>query len=332
MRSAAGSSGGSAVALACGMAPLASGSDTGGSPAQSGGLCRHRRHASLLRPGGERTARLRLVQSVDRRPDGAQRRRCRADAVGDGERRCPRSARLHAAGRAGARPPRALVARRVPPMLGKLRVAFTEDFGFAPTEQAIRRVFRDRVTRLVAVVRRMPRRAPDCTRCRRRLCGAARRPVPGDARQELPRAAGDAGPECPRQCRGRAELQPRRTTRAPPATQTRIYRAFQQLLRQLRRPDQPDDHAQSAAVDRALSGRDRRRSRRDPISTGWRSPMASRWPAIPRSAFRSASTKPACRSACRSSARAAAMPSCSPLPPALEAAFAGDAAIAPSGA
>jgi amidase len=49
-RSAAGSSGGAAVALATGMAWLAHGSDMGGSLAQSGELLRHRRHAAEHRP------------------------------------------------------------------------------------------------------------------------------------------------------------------------------------------------------------------------------------------------------------------------------------------
>ena len=49
-RSAAGSSGGAAVALATGMAWLAHGSDMGGSLAQSRELLRRRRHAAEHRP------------------------------------------------------------------------------------------------------------------------------------------------------------------------------------------------------------------------------------------------------------------------------------------
>ena len=56
MKSAAGSSGGSAVALATGMAPLCTGSDTGGQPAQSRGVLRHRRVPPDARPGAAATS------------------------------------------------------------------------------------------------------------------------------------------------------------------------------------------------------------------------------------------------------------------------------------
>jgi Asp-tRNA(Asn)/Glu-tRNA(Gln) amidotransferase A subunit family amidase len=50
-----------------------------------------------------------------------------------------------------------------PAVLADLRVAATEDFGFAPTEAHIRRVFRDRVTKLSPLFSDCGFAAPDCT-------------------------------------------------------------------------------------------------------------------------------------------------------------------------
>jgi Asp-tRNA(Asn)/Glu-tRNA(Gln) amidotransferase A subunit family amidase len=46
--------------------------------------------------------------------------------------------------------------------LANLRVAFTEDFGFAPTERAIRRVFRHRVEQIAPLVAECREGTPDC--------------------------------------------------------------------------------------------------------------------------------------------------------------------------
>jgi Asp-tRNA(Asn)/Glu-tRNA(Gln) amidotransferase A subunit family amidase len=50
-----------------------------------------------------------------------------------------------------------------PADLTQLRIAYTEDFGFAPTERAVRRVFRDRVGRIAPLVRECSAGTPDCS-------------------------------------------------------------------------------------------------------------------------------------------------------------------------
>ena len=74
-RSAAGSSGGAAVALATGMAWLAHGSDLGGSLAQPRELLRRRRHAAIARPGGRHVPARHRRDARRRRPHGPQCRR-----------------------------------------------------------------------------------------------------------------------------------------------------------------------------------------------------------------------------------------------------------------
>jgi amidase len=138
-RSAAGSSGGSAVALATGMVPLASGSDTGGSlrnPAAFCGIVGFRPSPGLVanekRPLGwsslpvtgpmARTVPdLALLLSVMASDDAAD----------------PLATTIHS--RAVRRPEDFFP---LPPVdLSRLKVALTPDFGFAPTERHISEVF-----------------------------------------------------------------------------------------------------------------------------------------------------------------------------------------------
>jgi amidase len=134
---AGGSSGGSAVALACDMLPVCTGSDTGGSlriPAAVNGVVGFRPSPgvvpmearalgwtpiSVLGPMGRDVPDTRLLFSAQ-------------VGMHDGE---PLAFPLDAAE----------VAARRPVDLGSLRVAWTEDFGQAPVSQDIRRVMRERI-------------------------------------------------------------------------------------------------------------------------------------------------------------------------------------------
>ncbi len=161
-RSAAGSSGGSAVALACGMAPLASGSDTGGSlrnPAGFAGIVGMRPSYGLV--ASER----RVFGWSSLSTDGPMARNVGDAALmlsvmASDDPRDPLSYTLPGEALRG-RAERWASPR--PAELRKLRIAFTEDFGFAPTEQAIRRLFRHRMNRLAALVAECREGAPDCT-------------------------------------------------------------------------------------------------------------------------------------------------------------------------
>jgi len=161
MRSAAGSSGGSAVALACGMAPLASGSDTGGSlrnPAAYAGIVGMRPSYGLV--ASER----RVFGWSNLSTDGPMARSVADVALmlsvmASDDPRDPLAYTL----------PGTVIRGRPEPWsppcqidLKGIRVAFTDDFGFAPTERAIRRAFRKRVERLAPLVAECREAAPDC--------------------------------------------------------------------------------------------------------------------------------------------------------------------------
>jgi Asp-tRNA(Asn)/Glu-tRNA(Gln) amidotransferase A subunit family amidase len=161
MRSAAGSSGGSAVALACGMAPLASGSDTGGSlrnPAAFNGIVGMRPSYGLV--ASEKRAHGWSCLSTD----GPMARNVADTALmlsvmASDDPRDPLAYTLPNEAIRG-QPARWLSPAAVD--LGKLRVAFTEDFGFAPTEAAIRRVLRSRVEALAPLFAECREATPDC--------------------------------------------------------------------------------------------------------------------------------------------------------------------------
>lgn len=150
-KSAAGSSGGSAVALATGMVPLASGSDMGGSlrnPAAFCGIVGMRPTPGLV-PSEKRLlgpSALSVLGPMARTtPDLA----LLLGAIAGYDSRDMLSL-PHAASRA----PEA--------DLGTLRVAFTPDFGFTPTSSAVRGLFARRAEQLAPLFATADHTTPDC--------------------------------------------------------------------------------------------------------------------------------------------------------------------------
>lgn len=154
-KSAAGSSGGSAVALATGMAPICSGSDTGGSlrnPASFSGIVGFRPTPGLV--ATERNAlgwsnlsvRGPMARTV---PDVCL---LLSTMVSD-DTRDPLATAVRAADYAT---PSGVD-------LSRLRVALTPDFGFAPTERHIAEVFAEKTGLFRHVFARAEDTTPDCT-------------------------------------------------------------------------------------------------------------------------------------------------------------------------
>jgi Asp-tRNA(Asn)/Glu-tRNA(Gln) amidotransferase A subunit family amidase len=160
-RSAAGSSGGSAVALATGMAPLCSGSDTGGSlrnPAAFNGIVGYRPSAGLV--CSEKRA-----HGWSPLPVLGPMARNVADtclllsAMASDDARDPLAYTLH------ARPVRGEPALFHPPRgldLGSLKLAFSEDFGHAPTEALVRQAFQAPAPRPATPIAPVPTRPSRC--------------------------------------------------------------------------------------------------------------------------------------------------------------------------
>ncbi|MGY9049907.1 hypothetical protein P775_13980 [Puniceibacterium antarcticum] len=160
-RNCGGSSGGSAVALACGYAPLASGSDLGGSlrtPAAYCGVVGFRPSFGVV-PGTSRVTGL-LPQSTS-----GPMARTVADCglmlsvMAQPDRRDPFTTMVD--GRTAWDPADfALLPRRD---LGALRIGVSEDFGFAPVESATRHHFRAALASLAPFLGKVEEGAPDCT-------------------------------------------------------------------------------------------------------------------------------------------------------------------------
>jgi len=161
MRSAAGSSGGSAVALATGMVPLATGSDMGGSlrnPAAFCGIVGFRPTPGLV-PSEKRLlgwGPLSVLGPMARTvPDLCLLLSC---MVSD-DARDPLATTV--AGQTVRRPADFAVPGAVD--LAGLRVALTPDFGFAPTERQIAEVFTEKTGWFRHVFAQAEDTSPDCT-------------------------------------------------------------------------------------------------------------------------------------------------------------------------
>jgi Asp-tRNA(Asn)/Glu-tRNA(Gln) amidotransferase A subunit family amidase len=160
-RSAAGSSGGSAVALACNMVPIATGSDTGGSlrnPAAFCGVVGFRPSPGLV-PNGRRAhgwSPLPVLGPMARNvPDLC----LLLSAMVSDDAADPLATTVH--GRRIRRP-----ADFSPPGLcdlATLNVALTPDLGFAPTEAHIAAVFADKTARFRHIFARADDATPDCS-------------------------------------------------------------------------------------------------------------------------------------------------------------------------
>jgi amidase len=159
-KSSAGSSGGSAAALACGMCPIATGTDVGGSlrnPAAFCGVVGFRPSPGVIPDELRGLALLPLGT-------GGPMARTVADAA----------LLLSAQMRADPRDPLTSVVdgrthadpedfRRLPRVdLSRVRIAFSEDFGFAPTERIIRDSFRAKLKAMDGLFGRLDEGQPNC--------------------------------------------------------------------------------------------------------------------------------------------------------------------------
>lgn len=160
MRSASGSSGGSAVALACGMLSIATGSDTGGSlrnPAAYCGVVGFRPSPGLVpsERRGHGWSNLSVSGPMARNVTDT----CLllstmiSDDAGD-----PLATKFH--GRQTYRQEE--YARPHAADLARLRVAITPDFGFAPTARHIAEVFGEKVQRFKHAFASVDVATPDC--------------------------------------------------------------------------------------------------------------------------------------------------------------------------
>ena len=153
-RSCAGSSGGSAVALATGMLPLATGSDLGGSlrnPAAFCGIVGFRPSPGVV-PGERRGLGWSPLSVLGPMARSVPDLCLMLSAMASDDGRDPLAPRVVD----NFFPPR-------PIDLATLRVAFTADFGFAPVERVVREAFAQATAPLRGVFASSRDAAPDCS-------------------------------------------------------------------------------------------------------------------------------------------------------------------------
>jgi Asp-tRNA(Asn)/Glu-tRNA(Gln) amidotransferase A subunit family amidase len=158
---AAGSSGGSAVALATGMVPLATGSDTGGSlrnPAAFNGIVGFRPTPGLV-PSDKRGFGWSILPVLGPMARNVPDLALLLSAIASDDALDPLAATVH--GRTIHSPEEFAVPAGID--LASLRVALSPDFGFAPTEQHIRTVFAEKTGLFRDVFARADDATPDCS-------------------------------------------------------------------------------------------------------------------------------------------------------------------------
>ena len=160
-RSAAGSSGGSAVALATGMVPIASGSDTGGSlrnPAAFCGVVGFRPTPGLV-PNERRAVGWSALPVLGPMARTVADASLLLAAMASDHPHDPLATTVF--GRAIRQPEDFAV---LPPVdLSRLRVALTPDFGFAPTERLIAATFAEKTGLFRHVFAQAEDTSPDCS-------------------------------------------------------------------------------------------------------------------------------------------------------------------------
>ncbi|MES5099977.1 amidase family protein [Agrobacterium sp. BA1120] len=160
-KTAAGSSGGSAAALACGMMPLASGSDTGGSlrnPAAYCGIVGFRPTPGLI-PSEKRGTAWLQVSTLGPMARTVQDTALMLSVMAGRDGRDPLSPvwddTPYSSADWAAGPPAV--------DLSQLKVAVTTDFGFAPVETAIAGALKDKVARFADLFGSVTEATPDCS-------------------------------------------------------------------------------------------------------------------------------------------------------------------------
>jgi Asp-tRNA(Asn)/Glu-tRNA(Gln) amidotransferase A subunit family amidase len=160
-KSAAGSSGGSAALLAARMAPLATGSDTGGSlrnPAAFCGVVGFRPSPGIV-PGNTRVAALMHLSTSGPMARSVADTGLMLSVIARADRLDPFTVVMD--GKTPWRPEDFAAPGRI--NLSGQKIAVTEDFGFAPTEKVVRETFRKVVARLLPHLGPVEETHPACT-------------------------------------------------------------------------------------------------------------------------------------------------------------------------